>query len=128
MYMADLLVIGGKLPVNSIPGWSQIVTPMSAEVWGRQLASHPDESFQEYLVEGLRRGFRIGFSHDSVRCVSAVANMSSAAKRPSVIDEFIATELAAGRILGPVEPDSSHSIHVNRFGLVPKGTHQESGG
>ncbi len=66
MYMADLLVIGGKLPVNSIPGWSQIVTPMSAEVWGRQLASHPDESFQEYLVEGLRRGFRIGFSHDSV--------------------------------------------------------------
>ena len=30
--------------------------------------------------------------------------MSSAAERPSVIDEFIATELAAGRILGPVEP------------------------
>ncbi len=115
VYMADLLVIGGKLPVNStprpnIPGWNQIVTPMSAEVWGRQLASHPDESFREYLVEGLRPDFRIGFSHDSVRCMSAVSNMSSAAERPSVIDEFIATELAAGRILGPVEPDSSHSI------------------
>ncbi len=89
MYMADLLVIGGKLPVNStprpnIPGWSQIVTPMSAEVWGRQLASHQDVSFREYLVEGLRCGFRISFSHDSVRCMSAVANMSSAAERPSV--------------------------------------------
>ncbi len=63
--MADLLVIGGKLPVSStprpnIPGWSQIVTPMSIEV-------------------------------------------------------------AAGRILGPVEPDSSHSIHINCFGLVLKG-------
>ena len=35
--MADLLVIGGKLPVNltprpNLPGWRQIVTPISAKV------------------------------------------------------------------------------------------------
>ncbi len=64
---------------------------------------------------------RIGFSHDSAGCVSAVSNMSSAAERPSHIDEFITTELAAGRILGSVEPGSSHSIHINSFGLLPKG-------
>jgi len=38
-----------------------------------------------------------------------------------VIDEFIATELAAGRVLGPVEPVHTRSIHIYRFGLVPKG-------
>ena len=47
--------------------------------------------------------------------MSAVSNMSSAAEKPSIIDEFITTELAAERILGPVEPDSFHSIHINRF-------------
>ncbi len=121
MYMADLLVICGKLPVNltprpnNIPGWSQIVTQMFAELRGRQLATHTDESFWEYLVDGPRSGFRIGFSHDFATCVSAVSNMSSAAEKPSVIDEFMTTELAAGRILGQVEPDSFHSIHINRF-------------
>ncbi len=53
-------------------------------------------------------------------CRSAVSNMSSASERPSVIDEFVATELAAGRIFGPVEAIHS-SLHINRFGLVPKG-------
>ncbi len=49
-----------------------------------------------------------------------MSNMSSASERPSVVDEFVATELVAGRILGPVEATHS-SLHVNRFGLVPKG-------
>ncbi len=37
-----------------------------------------------------------------------------------MIDEFVATELAAGRIFGPVEAIHS-SLHINQFELVPKG-------
>lgn len=66
-----------------------------------------------YLVEGLQHGFRVGFSHETAKCSSAVSNMSSASERPSVIDEFIATEVTAGRILGPVESAHSHSININ---------------
>ena len=97
------------------------MTPMSVCEWDRQLAAHPDQCYHTYIVEGLRQGFRIGYSYGSAKCVSAVSNMSSASERPSVIDEFIATELAAGRILGPVDPSQANLIHVNRFGLVPKG-------
>ncbi len=46
-----------KLPRNLTP-WPnipEIMTLMSAEVWGRQLATHSDESFWEYLVEGQDR-------------------------------------------------------------------------
>jgi len=103
MYMADLQAISEKLPLSpilwhDIPNWSQIVTPMSAMEWDSQLAFHPDESYHEYLVKSLRHGFRIGFNHGSAKCkcVSAESNMSSASERSSVIDEFIATELAAG--------------------------------
>ena len=47
--------------------------------------------------------------------------MQSARERPSVIDAFIATELATGRVLGPIDQVKSESIYVNSFGLVPKG-------
>ncbi len=42
---------------------------------------------------------------------NAVSNMSLAGERPSVIDEFVAAELAAGRILGPVE--AAHILRNN---------------
>ncbi len=97
------------------------MTPMLVSEWDRQLAAHPDQYYHAYLVEGLRHGFRIGYSYGSAKCLSAVSNMSSTSERPSVIDEFIDTEVAAGRILGPVDPSHAKLIHVNRFGLVPKG-------
>ncbi len=83
--------------------------------------AHTDQYYRAYLVEGLRHGFRTGYSYGSAKCVSAVSNMSSASGRPSMIDEFIDTEVAAGRILGLVDPSHAKLIHLNRFGLVPKG-------
>ncbi len=97
------------------------MTPMLVSEWDRQLAAHPDQYYRAYLVEGLRHGFRIGYRYGSAKCVSAVSNMSSASERPSVIDEFIDTEVATGRILRPVDSSHAKLIHVNRFGLVPKG-------
>ena len=46
--------------------------------------------------------------------------MPSASERASVIDEFIAAELAAGSVLGPIDQVKSKSILGNRFGLAPK--------
>ena len=50
-----------------------------------------------------------------------MSNMQSAGERPSMSDTFLATELAAERVLGPVDPGLAGSIQVNCFGLVPKG-------
>ena len=98
----------------------QIVTPMVADEWKEQLASHPDEDYQAYLVKGLREGFKIWFNHVSAKCVSVVSNMQSASKQASAIDNFLTSELAAGRVLGSVGPDLAVSIPVNCFGLVPR--------
>ena len=117
VYMvAHLRAIDGKRPVGpaaawpDIQGWSQIMTPMVASEWERLLDSHPDDAYSAYLVRGLRDGFRIGFGYGSVRCRSAVSNMQSAGERPSVIDTFLAIELAVERVLGPVDPGLAGSI------------------
>lgn len=94
---------------------------MVPERWEECLASHPDRAYVEFLVQGLREGFRIGFRHGSVSCHSAASNMQSADVHPEVIKDFLSSELAAGRVLGPVDSDTARRVQVNRFGLVPKG-------
>ena len=94
---------------------------MLADVWGEYLASHPDRSYCDYLVHGLREGFQISFRYGSSLCRSAQANMQSAEVHPDVISGFLSSELRAGQVLGPIEPEVSASVQVNRFGLVPKG-------
>ncbi len=61
----DLLAISDKRPVGltswpDIPNWSNIVTPMVVGEWDRLLASHPDQSYRRYLVDGLQYGFWSG--------------------------------------------------------------------
>ena len=54
-------------------------------------------------MSGIRAGFRIGFQYKSVDCKAAKRNMPSASLCEGKIDEFLATEYAAGRIFGPFE-------------------------
>ncbi len=105
----------------AVPGWSHVESPMQPEAWEVALAGHPDGDYRTYLVKGLREGFRIGFGYGSCQCTGASSNMHSAEERPSIIAEFLASELRSGRVLGPIDPSSAVAIQVNRFGLVPKG-------
>ncbi len=123
-YTADLLTLASRravCPLPSVRGWSHIKCPMVPELWEECLASHPDRAYVDYLVRGLQEGFRIGFRHGSASCHSASTNMQSADVHPVVISNFLRSEVAAGRVLGPVEPDVAAQVQVNRFGLVPKG-------
>jgi len=56
-------------------------------------------------------------------CRGAISNMPSATVRPEVVTNFMAIELRAGRVFGPVEGEWLSFVHINRFGLVPK-SHQ----
>ena len=58
-----------------VAGWSHINTPMSADVWDEQLASHPDATYWAFLVKDLREGFRIGFRNGPNRLGSAASNI-----------------------------------------------------
>ncbi len=97
------------------------VTPLHPDAWSQALASHPDQAFAQYVVEGLRQGFRIGFQPGSP-LRSASANMKSAYDHPSIVTAYLQKECSLGRMLGPfTHMETLPPLHINRIGVIPKG-------
>jgi len=70
--------------------------PLHWQEWDRCLASHPDQCFRQYIVDGIRFGFRIGFDYGSHTCRRSPSNMLSARERPEIINEYLAQECSEG--------------------------------
>lgn len=79
-------------------------------------SGHPDRKFANYVINGLRSGFRIGYDYSSTRR-SATRNMRSAVH---IVDENLGQEVAAKRLLGPLTRDSLPAVHTSPFGVIPK--------
>ena len=73
----------------------------------------------QYILQGLANGFHIGMDPGH-RCISSHDNMHSAKINSQPVDDYLATELAAGRIVGPFEPHDLPTAQVSRFGVIPK--------
>ena len=102
------------------PELTGCTSPLRWQDWDTALADHPDRQFAEYVVCGIRHGFRIGFDYSSHTCVSARRNIQSASDHPRVVHDYLAGESAAGRILGPFPPVSLDGVQVSPLGVVPK--------
>ena len=111
---ADTQLLSGPL--------AAISTPLRWVSWEKALGSYPDDSLRHYIVSGLRDGFRIGFNHGSHACQSCKSNMVSVMEQAQVVRDYLATELAEGKVLGPVSAPWSQAIHISRFGVIPKGS------
>ena len=72
------------------------------------------------VLDGLQNGFRVGFNPASVSLKSATQNMPSASLQPAVIDDYLCTELAKGRVAGPFSSPPLPHLHISRFGVIPK--------
>ena len=99
---------------------TSITTPLDWRAWSQALSSHPDRAFREYIISGLKKGFKIGFN--GVRCSSATGNMKSALEQSQVVSEYLQQEYAEGRVLGPFTGDElmKSEVMVSRFGVIPK--------
>ena len=75
--------------------------------------------YRHYIVDGLSKGFRIGFDRRQP-LQSARNNMPSAAQHHSVVTDYVANESKIGRFHGPL-PKPQPGLHINRFGVIPKG-------
>ena len=81
---------------------------------------HPDRAAVSYVMKGLKHGFRIGFSPSSCALKSSSTNILSAIQQPSVIGDYLQTEIAHGRIAGPFPTCPFPYLHIIRFGVIPK--------
>ena len=103
----------------------RVTSPLRARLdqWRESLRCHPDEEFGRYILQGIEKGFRIGFNHGAWRqnLQPAKRNMPSALAHASIVDSYLKEELALGRIVGPFVRDH-FQVQVSRFGVIPKST------
>ena len=124
-YTADLCALAlCRAPTGEAhPMLRATSSPLNPGEWEVALRTHPDRAFVRLLLTGITEGFRIGFSYPAPLC-SAGTNMHSAMEHPEVIQTYLEGECAKGRMLGPfsrAEAQSLPPLHINRFGVIPKG-------
>ena len=130
-YIDDLLRLDAQRPadnaaeLSTLGGQSllEVNTPLIASEWASNLAFHPDPRFAAYIIEGISNGFRIGFARAAYASLSSSRrNMRSAYDNSSVVDDYIATELEKGRLLGPISHHNvpPAAVHLSPFGVIPK--------
>ena len=119
----DLLCLEQCTPLTSQlvnPLLSSVKTPLRFRAWERTLAQHPDGEFAGYVLRGIAEGFRIGYSRASWPCESARRNMQSAKENSEVVRGYLEEEMAAGRVVGPLEMGSVQGVQISPFGVIPK--------
>ena len=128
-------MLGDQLSsVSSIAEW-QIsplrspaqVSPIDVSKLEVELANYPDRSKVNFVISGLRYGFRLGFNPLLVTLRPSPKNMPSALMQPAIIDDYLLNELKKGRVAGPFTAPlykTSTSVALVRF---PKSTSRENG-
>ena len=102
--------------------WYQIVTPLHADFWRRELASHQDNKFAAWVCSSIKQGFCIGFSQNEMELCSSRCNMLLAIEHPQVVTECIQGELASQHLL-PVNMSSSQvslAVHISLLEVILK--------
>ena len=119
-YTEDLLSLETSGLACQSGKWPRYYSPVRVDLLSPFLQSHPDQAYAAYIASGLRDGFCIGFRHNLARLRTRARNHPSCAAKRRVVCEKLAAELAAGRLLGPIEPHIQPSVHTSPMGLVPK--------
>ena len=98
-------------PVASIP--LLVNKQLAAELASSSFA------LKNYVLLGIRRGFRIGFEQNRARLRSRSSNLRSASQHPEIVDTYLSAELAAGLVAGPFACPPLSPFHSSPFGVIP---------
>ena len=100
---------------------SSVHTPLRASTWHSMLVSHPDRSLVLFMLNGICKGFRIGFTKSSSSLKAARSNLEGAREHPDIVTDYLSTEISLGRVAGPFPLKAIPQVHISRFGVIPKG-------
>ena len=109
-------------PLSAFPGLLppvSAVTPLQVEQFALELENHPNQSQVSFVLEGLRKGFRVGYNYPR-KLKSASSNKPSAYAHPEIVDAYLANEVSLDRVAGPFDSPPLPGLHISSFGVVPK--------
>ena len=96
-------------------------TPLIWQEWETALSTHPDRAFADFIIAGIRYGFKIGCSHKQVTQSHPLLPKNRVAS-PVVKKAMlchVATETAAGRLLSAASAGIVIS-HFSPVSAIPK--------
>lgn len=93
-----LLILSFSVSATLLPPAST-VSPLRLDSFAMELQGHPNQLSVAYVLDGIRSGFRKGHI-GKPRLRSAKQNKKSAKEHPAIIDEYLAHEVALGRVAG----------------------------
>ena len=97
-----------------------ISTPLKLASWQAQFGNYPDRQFAEFILNGIRSGFRVGFDYERSNLKSRKHNMLSALENSQVVDTYILRELTMGHTVHIPDPSILPWSHTSPFGIIPK--------
>ena len=95
----------------------QASTPIAIDLLAFELRTHPNRSFVDYLLSGLRVGFHTGIQELPLLSQHGV-NLRSARNFPSVVSQLLREEVASGFLLGPFDVAPFPVFRISPLGLV----------
>ena len=101
-----------------------VVSPLNVLQFTLDLAGHPDRQAVNYVLQGLKHGFCLGFQ-PVCRLRAAKRNKPSAFQNPQTIDDYLANEGARSRVAGPFPLIPLPNLQIRSFGVIPKKSHPD---
>ena len=109
-----------RTPLPIAPVLRTVHTPLWIDQWRLALATHPDRSFVDYVLEGMQAGFRISINYAMHSCAPARGNMLSTLDHPEVVADYLENELKEGRVTEFTDMSGMMGIQLSPFGVIPQ--------
>ena len=93
----------------------EVCSPLKWSSWADALADHPDSGFVDYILTGIRTGFRIGFNR-SQDLEQATSNMYC--HDPSLVSNYLSHELLLHRMWKLSSLCGLIDLHANQVSSV----------
>ena len=120
VYQKDLLALDTCRPQKDCSHLilSGIVsTPLAITVWTHELSNHPDKVYSQFILQGIRNGFRIGFDRRQ-HIYSTSRNMR--VEQPKVVSDYLDREVSLNRMWKVPAANHPREVHLSPMGIIPK--------
>jgi hypothetical protein len=94
-----------------------VSTPVDIDKLRKELSSHPDPKFVEFLINGLSHGFDTLVSETELP-TKECKNLQSAITQPETVDSLIESEIQNGFLSGPFIQPPFESYRVSPIGIA----------
>lgn len=93
--------------------------PINIHELSKNLLSHPNRCFVNFLLTGLLQGFLAGLNF-LPSGVHVCKNLLSSLKEPEVVDTLIQKELDKGYLIGPFSTSPFKAYRINPIGIATR--------